>query len=516
LQKIILKWLDNKINYIGLKPQKDSNLKFQSKFTQLIIYSRVNKKYLKPTPCYLIVNGENTKYNKITRNSTFENFNLKINEYAITITSICFLLKVLFKKDTHKVIVNSTISSILDEVKQYFSIKNNYILDKEDKLDIFKTFFNKYSPDNINFEDIRDNKLVLDEFKQDLENLSKLGCNRLNKIGIFYPFKYDIDIFGDNFYLLDINFFRFHNKKLDSYHMVDAFYKQAINADIETIMTLDQYFKLPFSLEHYAYFDPFQYEKVHAENHKKLLEYVTLKGFNQDEFTIEFFNFLNSLQFTTINNQYINLLNMIGTYHYTNKTTDKSYTLKETVWNMLIKSSNYFDANYINILLKIYNALDKKNIRKKRVNADDLGFKYDDEKTKILVNDTLNFLYNVLGRDSSLMHFYNICENEFKTRFKKYKFNEDSQKIIKQIMKDLILQYNEMSEENMKTKRINPFLYKIYNKYKKKGLEDTIDFNHQANFIQRYSKQFNRQIPYLDKDGWNIKTYGLTCEKFCN
>jgi len=386
LQKIILKWLDNKVNYIGLKPKEDSNSKFQCKFSQLITYSRVNKEYLKPSLCYLIVNGESTKYNKIKRNNTFENFNLKINEYAITITSICFFIKKIFKKDKHEVEINNDIYLILDEVKQYFSIKNNYILDEEDKLDIFKNFFSKYHPNIISIEDIKNDKQIFNEFKQDLKNLSKFGCDKINNIGMFYPYKFDIDVFANNFYLLDLNPYKFLNKKLDLYQTVNNFYKRGINANIKTIMTLEKYFIFPNFSKYVAFFDPFQYKKVHSKNHKKLLEYITLKGFDKDEFNTNFLDFLNLLQYLSINMQYQELVYMITTYHYTDGLKDKHYTLKELLEKMLINVILSYNKKLAHTMQKMYDRLDKKNIRKKRITADDLGFKNDSsEKLQLMI-----------------------------------------------------------------------------------------------------------------------------------
>jgi len=92
----------------------------------------------------------------------------------------------------------------------------------------------------------------------------------------------------------------------------------------------------------------------------------------------------------------------------------------------------------------------------------------------------------------------------FKIEFKKYKFDKKLQKIINQILKDVILQYNELSEENMKKRRINPFLYKIYNKYKKKDIRDILDFTQIIEFMQKYSKQFNKPIFHHSPDGYYI------------
>lgn len=523
LRKITIDWLKNKINYVyHLQNDKfniiDSEEKnFRNRLGLLLNASRVHRDDLEASSCYIIesINSNiNINYkNKDRRNYTYNNFNMPINEYIFDLMLMCNYCQNYVPKDTIQ--NRATILSLLSELESKFKKRNKFI-DKNFKI-TYEHFFKDFNKDN--FYDIKNdienlmisNNFDFNDFNENYISLMLSRCKDIEEVGIFYPCKFDHDIFKNEFHLFEINHIRFkRTNNINFLKRVKDFYSK-YHQNIDEF-PLDRYFTSSSNgyRKDIAYFDPFLFLEHYEVKFTNLLDYINNKKYDVNEFMFDFFNFLNIAQYNAVRFQHQNLIDML-TIH---RSKDRQYSAKELVSKkikQITKDQNETQcysqidfASNLNVLVQIEEMLNI-NSYHKNITIDDLGFKNEDSTIRNIAETTLEDIKAVIGNHSTLQYIIDYSHKKAKRLIEKYELQavykvyydnhglnkkERYKDIIDQIIIDLIFFYKKPIDYKL-SNRVNVVFEQIFKENENIDIVKQINFNFEEEFIKKHHDEFD-------------------------
>lgn len=507
MKKKIIEWLKTKKNYCYYESETDDFSIYNNRLYQLLKDSRVHYKDLNASKCYIVecfdksiaidsYTPNNYKYN-------FENFNLKHNEYLY--------YKVKMKDASKKFLTEDSFSNrvvvldLLNDLKNDLTIMNKF-LEKKKKY-TFKNIFFDVNKNNVKqyindaTETLRQKSFPYQEFKNSY--IDKIRAEeKLDHIGIFYPFTLSHNIFKNEFYLLEINHLRFQKNNNNFEKIVDSFYNgYQINSDKlkDYYFKLENYFVHPGSIYilSFAYIDPFKNLEKYNKAYKKIENHAKINKLDFNKLFFKLLDFLNLVQFTVVRFQHENLINMLNSY----RTKERFFSVNELINIKIIEKEKKNDSSYnlelYNGVLKFLKEQPSNKILTKNTKVEDLiGYEDSSDLIKQNLKLVLDDLLNSLSKDdnSKLEYILDHFSKVFLQRFKEYKFKKEHNTIIQNMIKDLILFYGDQKSEKF-SKPLNNKFEQILLDSKHLDLNKIIDFNFSKNFINKNSKKFERHIP---------------------
>lgn len=504
MRRIIVDWLKTKQNYCYYQAGIDDLPIFQNRLADLLSSGRVHFSDLRACDCYIIENNtdhislhlQHTTHAK----HTFENFNIKCNEYVYDKVKVKEASKNFTEEDS---IRNRNIFiDLLNELKQSHRSNNKFV----EQLDgySYKDIFAQYDKNSIEQflkdadSSLKRNEFSIDDLKEYIGRIQDLSRG-LKEIGIFYPFKMDHDIFTKGHYLFEINHLKFRKKDNDFVNLVTNFYqKYGFNSHLyQEVFTLEQFFAYPGNeyVPHFAYFDPYKNYKKYQKSYKE----IKLTMLNDDnsfkEFIFELFELLNQAQIGIVKFQHENLIDAI----HTTRSESTQYSVRQLVDILMKRLEANYDLLYMPreyAMLHFIKSLPAGILIGKNVKIKDLQeTKNWSEEYKQNTQFILDELLNVLNKDSSSRLEYIV--DHYKSKVfkltKKYHLNEYKSDLYNMLL-DLAYFYTDMNQEKL-VRPYNSTLKKIYSKNQHRTIEDIVDFDFQEKFIQIYRERFERYQP---------------------
>lgn len=505
---LVKKYLEEKINYIYFEKGKTSLSEVQKQLTDLAMNSRLSSKDLSASDCYILYqyNTNKLEYKKLThkKNSTYNTFNLNINKLLLSITEkdkIC--------NDNYN--LNIAIYLLINDLSQELTNPTN----------IFDLFFDKDVKNNSSKKEYMNSKCNeleqilkasnIKEFITDLENPQKYKFdiisdasnrkefaeeyirslkNKINKIeyfAIFYPCEFKHDFFAKKYYEVEISPIKFYKKNDELFKFVKNFYNDmGINTDLQkNIYRLEEYFQIPYFNLNICCFDPFiNIEKYHDNYIKMKNDFIKNKN-NFDEFIDELFMFLDTMQLSTITNQFENLF--------------KSMSMKRTKFNTRKKSVREYikdklkenNSDEDNLIYQILDGQNPKLIYNKNTDLKKLNLiNYENISYEKIQRKYIQILEDLnLDETSTLKYDYSKFIIMFDNDFADFQLSKTTKLIIHKMILDLITFYN---DNEKLSSSFNYTFKKILDKYKNKKLTDLIDEKNIPNFIEKYKNEFNK------------------------
>lgn len=507
--RIILKWLNQKQNYVNYQPSVDNSISFQKKLSDMIVKGRVHIEDLQANECYIVQDSSNSCdyfYEKPTNHRhDFQNFNIKRNEYIYDKVSMYEAIKNYTIEDS---IQNRAIAlNLLHELEHSYKTNNKFI-EKFDNYTYQNIFFDikkdsiaqiKNDAENL----LLQNEFIFEDFKNTYLDKIQIKSRGLEEIGIFYPFKLDHDIFKSQHFLFEINHLKFQKNDSNILEIVNKFYKNyGINCDkSKKILTLEEYFAHSgFNyLKNFAYFDPFKNYEKYKDVYKNIQENITFRKLEFKNFIFRLFEFFNEAQFVIVKFQHENLLDAL----ITNRSKDRQYSVRELVdlrmkqienGELPLQESN--KQQYRKILHAFKNQSED-FVFSKTTKIDDMdGFanvlENDKQGAQLILADFLS----VLNKDDSskLQYIVDYYTKKLNIISKEYRLNKKNKKVIHKMLLDLAFFYNDHNKEKL-SKPFNSTISKIYEENQKKSIEKRIDFDFQKKFMQQYNGYFNMYKP---------------------
>jgi hypothetical protein len=494
---LIKKYLEQKINYLYFEKGRIESLDLKKMQTELAMHSRLSTKDLAASDCYILYkhNSKKLKFKKLNhkKNSTYKTFNLYVNKLLHEIgekhslntsDNLNMDIYILLNELTQELKNTSNLFDILfdeknekeyDDIKKIIKISNikEYISDLK-------------NPQEYKF-DILSDKLNKKEFYERYIRNIKNMINNIEYFGVFYPCQFKHDFFANKYYEIDISPIKFKKKKDDLYKLVYNFYDDmALNTNLqENIYSLKNYFSIFRCNLNICYFNPFDNIEKYQNNYTKLEKEFVKNKKDFDEFIEELFMFLDTLQFSTVHNQYSSLL--------------KSMTIKRTKYNNRKKSVREYIKEKLKennlgenkIFYQILDEQDPKLIYNKNTDLQELNLQnYPNINQQEIFQKYIEILQNLnLDETSTLKYDYSKFILMFDNDFTDFQLSKTSKQVIYKMIYDLITFY----KDNEKlSSPFNSTIKKIFDKYEKKSLTELIDEKNITNFITRYDNEFNK------------------------
>lgn len=518
MQNLIIKWLQTKINFIYSDFKKDLLFDDSSQFNDLLITSRVHYQDLSSSDCYIVENNlGNIKYD-LQKAQYYEydyvRFNEKINEYIFDIISHVNICKNL--SSNNAIQKKATILQFINELDHAY-VKKNKFLDTRGNLS-YKNIFHDINKDNVKeyknviIESLKQKSLDLDDFATEINKMQKY-YKGLNGIGVFYPFIFSHDILDDKYYLCEINQYRFQRKKTSFFNIVNKFYTgyHVNNCRSIKLFPLEFYFIHPgldYS-ESFAYFDPLKSYDKYKKEYKLIKSELNKNKQDYKSFFMELFNFFNDAQFDFVIFQHRNLIKSL----YNLKSNNKLYTFRDLIDREIDKINTNYDSSQFKYLVTLLflkhqpsNILLNKNTK-----IDDLqNIKNLPPLYRNKVQELLYHLTEYLNKnkESTLKYIYDEAKENCALLLKKYKIKSKHQKIIYDMLLDLILFYKDKNEKL--SKPYNCTIEEIFQKYQKRNISTILDFDFPVKFIKQYNEYFNQYKPFEFKDENGKKKFMYT------
>ena len=277
LQSVILDWLKTKQNYCYYQANTDNLAIFQNRLVELLLSGRIHISDLKPSDCYIVKNiGNVIKWSlkhTVHAKHTFENFNVQLHEHVYNNVKIKEASKIFEGNNCEQ--QRKTLIELLVEFKKSKSKKNTQSKRFDDPYEFIFSKSDRNPDDYI--EHIKSSLIVDGVFSSnEMPGDMRQIINRykdLQEIGIFYPFKFDHDIFAEDHYLVEINHVKFRRKDNNFLNLITNFYQaNQLNNCFGEVFTLKRFFAYPGNqyIPHFAYFDPFKHYEKYLEVYKKI------------------------------------------------------------------------------------------------------------------------------------------------------------------------------------------------------------------------------------------------------
>lgn len=260
LEKLAIKWLEDKHNFLSVNNNKNSFKQFIYKYSSLINESRINFHDLEASPFYMktgCIGGNDLIFyeSPFNHRHNFKNFNMPIIDLLYDTAKIKndFLFFSLHSDQEKENIINDHMNAIISESKNKRNLKI-FLFQKEKKeckndvfLNYSKLLYNFTPKIAYEFIDLlKEDKSLIQTYENDYINSSnkrKVEENG-NNLYIFFPFKLDHDIWSNKNYLVEINKYKFQRANIDLKALVTKFYEQYKPNPIYSIkqLTLEDYF----------------------------------------------------------------------------------------------------------------------------------------------------------------------------------------------------------------------------------------------------------------------------------
>lgn len=510
MKEIILDWLKTKLNYVYYCVDTDDSATFQERLADLLVYGRVHFCDLKAADCYITQNIDSQiDYHLEHPNRfkyTFENFNIKRNEYIFDKVKMLEAVKNMTAQDTIQ--NRAIVLDLLKELKHRYSVTNKFI-DHFDKYSYKEIFFDITKEGIDNFIQSIENSLVksefsFDEFKTNYIDMIPHYSRGMNEIGIFYPFKLDHDIFEKEHHLFEINHLKFNKHTDHIINLASNFYKKyGINSNpTKSIFTLHHFFAYPGQqyLKEFAYFDPFKNFEKYKQVYIQLKAYMKEKKLDFGSFIFELYEVFNEAQVGLVKFQHENLIDTL----ITTRSKNRQYSIRELI-NFKLKQLEKneldifgFDRQFYHAVLHFLQKQPADFIFSKSTKIHDMpGADFWPEIFKQNAQLILNDFLSVLNKDGTSNLRYIIDQYEFKlsTIIKKYQLKSEFKSILIEMLLDLAILYNKKDQKKL-SKPFNTTFEKIYQKNQNKKIDDLINFDFHNEFIQEYRSRFEKYLPF--------------------
>lgn len=526
MKKIILKWLNDKVNYVSCQTPDENGLDFEKKLSKLLFSSRIHIKDLEASNCY-IIKIVNQKINyELERPShyryNFDNFNVKRNEYVYNKINMAYVSEQFSAKDTMQ--NRARVVELMKELKHGYETKNTFI--ENLKNFGYKKIFFDVGSDNVGefvnsaTDNLKDNIFDFSDFDISYVSAMKKESKGLEEIGIFYPVVLNHDILEEKHYIIEINHLKFQRKNENFFGKVDNFFrKYGVNSNkSKDIVSLEEYFAHPgfqYS-KRCAYFDPFNnYEKYRDQYNEIESRLIKSKHLFED-FIVELYDLLNQAQFGVVKFQHEAMLNFLQTQRSINRT----HSLRElatTMKNKLEKGElgmQGLDYQKYNIVLHcLINQDDDFKFTKNTIVDDLNGIDSWPIEMKELCQLVIDDIYMTTNKhhESNLQYIYDFYNNSLLKISKKFDLKKKHHKVLSSMLLDLIFFYDKHE------KLLKPYNSQIANfitKHTYKKYDDLIDFNKMDRFTQDHQDEFERYYPFELEDGNGAKKYIMTYGDF--
>jgi len=505
IQTIIIDWLKGKQNYISYKMDTDDFFQFEDKLAKVYGHGRVHYSDLEANECYIIEKfpdkPESTKHYR----HNFENFNIPRIEYVYDKIKMLDNAKNL---STDWSVKNKYMGlDLLNQLRHSYESHNKFI-EKYQQFTYKDIFYNIKKSDIFQIENdvlYQSNGGNFKEFVKMYEDGIKSGSKNIQEIGIFFPFKIDHDIFKHKHFLFEINPVKFLRNDKNFLTIVENFYRgYGINSNISKgLLSLEQYFIHPGLryLEQFAYFDPLKNYQKYMKDYKQISNTKTIKKLGLKNFVFELFEILNQAQISFVKFQHENLINAIFISEGGRQKSIRDLIKSEIkiIEEKRLYERSSCDYEHYTVLLALLNGqqINKAFTAKTKVNNVEI-FNNAPETIKQYAQFILDNYCSITnkGNSAKLQYIHNYYKNKIKIIAKKYKLNLEESRILNEMLLDLIYFYGDRSKEKL-SRPFNTTIAEIYKKYQRKNLEDIIDFDFQAKFIQKYNYIFEQYRPIV-------------------
>jgi len=492
-KKLILKYLESKSNYIYATKNMDyDNL--------LINYKKINFLYslmkedlnnIKPSLCYFIYKTDTSikiDIKKIGNAKSFNTFNIP----AIKKMKSTLVRLMINKISLHDDKVNDVFHFLLLEYRERL-VENKELED----LEIFKKNISHSKADGIIFGNndlTKDEKILLLSSLKDSIKKNEQEPYSFYK-AIFLPVHLYVDIFEENYNLLEINIgakkksFEHLKKNAKKYH---EFFNYMFPENF--LKAIEETYRKELS-----YIDPFNLfsNESFAET---LLNFI--EKFNKkDNFLYSFFNILNTLQYSSVKIQQENLFYYCLIYKSKDKTHSNKMKFKELIDKSLKSHLIYANLNdktiqqrmcYLNYFQK---TIEINKLKNSGITIEKLGCENFDIDSKNKANEILISIKEGLLKTNT-MSLKNIYDKFTKTIFNI--FQENNLKLTnfdKNFIKDITLYIITCDFDYINLKRYQ-MQNDDYDDYSKKDLTlfiQTEDYMlKKLNFKDFFNKKFER------------------------
>lgn len=507
--RIILKWLNQKQNYVNYQSSVESMISFQEKLSDMLVKGRVYFEDLQASECYIVQDISN-KCDYFYENPTnhrhdFQNFNIKRNEYIYDKVNMNEAIKNYTIEDSVR---NRAIAlNLLHELEHSYKTSNKFI-EKFDKYTYQNIFFDikkdsvaqiKNDAENL----LLQNEFIFEDFKNTYLDEIQSKSKGLEEIGIFYPFKLNHDIFKSQHFLFEINHLKFQKNDKNILEIVNKFYKNyGINCHkSKDVFTLEHYFAYPgYSYSKYfAYFDPFKNYEKYKNKYNDINENITSQKQEFKNFIFKLFDLFNEAQIAIVKFQHENLLDAL----ITTRSKDRQYSIRDLVDIRVKQIENGelplqgFRGQLYRAILHAFKNQPEDFVFSKTTKIDDMkGFAHVPEYFKQEARFILADFLSVINKDDSskLQYIVDYYTEKLDVVSKEYKLNHKNKKVIHEMLLDLAFFYNNHNKEKL-SKPFNSTIAKIYEENQKKSIEKRIDFDFQRKFMQQYNDYFNMYKP---------------------
>lgn len=502
MQSVILDWLKTKQNYCYYQADTDNLAIFQNRLSELLLSGRVHIGDLKPSDCY-IVNSikESISWHlkhTIHAKHTFENFNIQLHEHVYNNVKIKEASKIFESNNCEQ--QRKTLIELVIEFKKYNTKKN---APTKELIDPYALIFSKSDRNSVEhiIEDIKNSSISDGMFPNgDIPEYMKRvisSCKELQEIGIFYPFKFDHDIFTEDHYLLEINHVKFRRKDNKFVNLITNFYQaNRLNSYFGNVFTVKRFFAYPGNqyIPHFAYFDPFKSYDKHQKTYEKINNDFKEK-LEFKSFIFELFEIFNQAQIGIVKFQHANLIDVITT----NRSSNRQYTVRELADELMKRIDPDCDLIYMTREYAILHFL--KNLPSDRLVGKNIKIKNLEETknwSQEYIQNTqavLDELLNVLNKDSSsrLQYIIDHYNSKVVKLMKKYRLTKYKD-VLYDMLLDLVYFYKNRTEEKL-LYTFNSTIKQIYQKNQHRSIDDIVDFDFEEKFIYLYREHFERYQP---------------------
>lgn len=504
MQSVILDWLKTKQNYCYYQADIDSLAIFQNRLSELLLSGRVHIGDLAPSDCYIVnkIKESISWHLKHTTHAkhTFENFNVQLHEHVYNNVKIKEASKIFESNNCEQ--QRKTLIELVIEFKKYNTKKN---APTKELIDPYALIFSKsdrnsveHIIDDIKNSSVSDGMLPSGDIPEYMERVIS-SCKELQEIGIFYPFKFDHDIFAEDHYLFEINHLKFQRKDNNFLNLITNFYQaNRLNSYFGEVFPVKRFFAYPGNqyTPHFAYFDPFKHYEKHLEVYKKIKTDFKERKFKFESFIFELFEIFNQAQIGIVKFQHANLIDSI----YTNRSQDRQYTARELADEMMKRMDPNCDLIYMTREYAMLHFL--KNLPSDRLIGKNIKIK-DLEETKNWSQEyiqntqaVLDELLNVLNKDSSsrLQNIMDHYNSKIVKLMKKYRLKQYKDAFYDMLL-DLVYFYKKERTQEKLLYTFNSTIKQIYQKNQHRSIDDIVDFDFEEKFIKLYHEHFERYQP---------------------
>ncbi len=526
MKQTILKWLDEKVNYVSCKTPKEHVLEFNKKLAKLLFGSRIHFKDLEASDCYIIKVVDKEIDYRLEHPShyryNFDNFNVQRNEYVYDKINMAYIANNLSTINCTQ--NRAIILELLNELQHSYKRKNKFI--EKLKTVNYKDVFFDANSENIDtfvdsaIENLKENIFDFNDFKESYLHLIQKESQDLEEIGIFYPVIFNHDILEEKHYIFEINHLKFQRRNEQIFDKANKFYKEYdVNSNkLKELMSLEEYFAHPgFNYsKKIAYFDPFENYEKYKDQYNEIESRLIKSKHLFEDFIVELYDLLNQAQFGVVKFQHEAMLNFLQTKRSTNRT----HSLRElatTMKNKLEKGElgmRGLDYQKYNIVLHcLINQDDDFKFTKNTIVDDLNGVDSWPIKMKELCQLVIDDICMRTNKhhESNLQYIYDFYNNSLLKISKKFDLKKKHHKILSSMLLDLIFFYD---KHEKLSKPYNSQIANFITKHTYRKYDDLIDFNKMDRFTQDHQDEFERYHPFELEDENGAKKYIMTYGDF--